>query len=142
MINTNSDIIVSYLFNAGVRQAFGGLGGAIEPLINALAKHNDNNIPENQINTTVTRNEQAAVYMADGYYQETGKRIGMKPAGGIRTAKQAIHYLVMVNETLGSEWLTPDLFRFGASSLLNDLLKQVFKQVSGEYYYDDIFSVD
>ena len=76
------------------------------------------------------------------FYDQTGKKIGMKPAGGIRTAKQAIHYLCMVNETLGEDWLTPDLFRFGASSLLNDLLKQIFKQVTGKYYYDDIFSVD
>ena len=76
------------------------------------------------------------------YYQETGKRIGMKPAGGIRTAKQAVHYLVMVNEILGSEWLHPKMFRFGASSLLNDLLRQIFKQYSGQYYYDDIFSLD
>lgn len=76
------------------------------------------------------------------YYEVTGKKIGMKPAGGIRTAKQAVHYLCMVNETLGPKWLTPDLFRFGASSLLNDLLKQVFKQVTGRYYYDDIFSLD
>ncbi len=76
------------------------------------------------------------------YYEQTGKKIGMKPAGGIRTAKQAVHYLCMINETLGSDWLTPDLFRFGASSLLNDLLKQIFKQVTGKYYYDDIFSVD
>jgi len=76
------------------------------------------------------------------YYQETGKMIGMKPAGGIKTAKQAIHYLVMVNEVLGADWLTPKMFRFGASSLLNDLLRQIFKQLSGQYYYDDIFSVD
>tara|TARA_Y100000768_G_scaffold388859_1_gene388000 strand:+ start:14126 stop:15082 length:957 start_codon:yes stop_codon:yes gene_type:complete len=76
------------------------------------------------------------------YYDETGIKIGMKPAGGIKTAKQAIHYLCMVNETLGSDWLTPDLFRFGASSLLNDLLKQIFKQVTGRYYYDDVFSMD
>ncbi len=76
------------------------------------------------------------------YKDETGRIVGMKPAGGIRTAKQAVHYLCMVNETLGPEWLTPDLFRFGASSLLNDLLKQIFKQVTGKYYYDDIFSVD
>lgn len=76
------------------------------------------------------------------YYEMTGKKIGMKPAGGIKTAKQAIHYLCMVNETLGEDWLTPDLFRFGASSLLNDLLRQIFKQVTGRYYYDDIFSVD
>jgi deoxyribose-phosphate aldolase len=73
---------------------------------------------------------------------EYGKKIGMKPAGGIKTSKQAIHYLCMVNETLGTDWLSPDLFRFGASSLLNDLLKQIFKQVTGQYYYDDIFSVD
>lgn len=76
------------------------------------------------------------------YYEITGKKIGMKPAGGIKTSKQAIHYLCMVNETLGEDWLTPDLFRFGASSLLNDLLKQIFKQVTGRYYYDDIFSLD
>lgn len=76
------------------------------------------------------------------YYDQTGKMIGMKPAGGIRNSKQAIHYLVMVNETLGEKWLNPDWFRFGASSLLNDLLKQIFKQVSGRYYYDDIFSLD
>lgn len=76
------------------------------------------------------------------FHDETGKKIGMKPAGGIKTAKQAVHYLCMVNETLGTDWLSPDLFRFGASSLLNDLLKQIFKQVTGQYYYDDIFSVD
>lgn len=76
------------------------------------------------------------------YYDMTGKKIGMKPAGGIKNTKQAIHYLCMVNETLGTDWLSPDLFRFGASSLLNDLLKQVFKQVTGKYYYDDIFSLD
>lgn len=78
----------------------------------------------------------------EDYFDSTGKRIGMKPAGGIKEAKQAIHYLCMVNETLGSEWLSPELFRFGASSLLNDLLKQIFKQVTGRYYYDDIFSLD
>ena len=76
------------------------------------------------------------------HYKRTGKRIGMKPAGGIRTAKQAIHYLVMVNETLGSEWLTPDMFRFGASALVNDLLKQIYKEITGRYYYDKAFSLD
>ncbi|MFT4553196.1 MAG: deoxyribose-phosphate aldolase [Chlamydiales bacterium] len=76
------------------------------------------------------------------FYLETGKKIGMKPAGGIRTAKEAIHYLVMVKEVLGEDWLTPKLFRFGASSLLNDLLRQIFKQLSGNYYYTDIFSQD
>ena len=71
-----------------------------------------------------------------------GRMVGMKPAGGIRTAKQAIHYLCMVNETLGTPWLTPDWFRFGASVLLNDLLRQIFKQVTGRYYYDKAFSTD
>jgi deoxyribose-phosphate aldolase len=67
------------------------------------------------------------------YYEETGVRIGMKPAGGIRTAKQALHYLVMLKETLGNEWLTPNLFRFGASSLANDVLRQLIKQHTGRY---------
>lgn len=76
------------------------------------------------------------------YYKSTGVKVGMKPAGGIRNSKMAIQYLCMVNEVLGSEWLTPDLFRFGASSLLNDVLKQIYKQVTGRYYYDKIFSQD
>jgi len=62
-----------------------------------------------------------------------GVRIGMKPAGGIRTAKSALHYLVLVKETLGEEWLTPDLFRFGASTLANDLLRQLLKEECGSY---------
>jgi deoxyribose-phosphate aldolase len=67
------------------------------------------------------------------HFLRTGVRIGMKPAGGIRTAKQALHYLVMVKETLGDEWLTPALFRFGASSLANDLLRQILKETTGRY---------
>lgn len=67
------------------------------------------------------------------HHRATGVRIGMKPAGGIRTAKQAIHHLVMVNETLGADWLTPGLFRFGASSLANDLLRQLLRQATGRY---------
>jgi deoxyribose-phosphate aldolase len=67
------------------------------------------------------------------FYYATGKIIGMKPAGGIRTAKQALHYLVMVKETLGDRWLTPDLFRFGASTLLNDVLMQLEKERTGAY---------
>ena len=57
----------------------------------------------------------------------------MKPAGGIRFAKQALHYLVMVKETLGDDWLTPQLFRFGASGLANDLLRQILRQHTGCY---------
>ena len=66
-------------------------------------------------------------------YDSTGIKIGMKPAGGIKTAKQALHYLVMVKETLGDEWLSPHLFRFGASSLANDVLRQIVKQTTGHY---------
>ncbi|MHC4836950.1 MAG: deoxyribose-phosphate aldolase [Planctomycetota bacterium] len=62
-----------------------------------------------------------------------GRPIGMKPAGGIRTAKEALHYLVMVKETLGDAWLSPTLFRFGASSLLNDLLRQLHRLREGRY---------
>ena len=67
------------------------------------------------------------------WYRQTGQRVGVKPAGGIRTSKDAIRYLVMVNETCGPEWLTPDLFRFGASALLNDLLQQRQRMATGHY---------
>ncbi len=75
------------------------------------------------------------------YFYETGLRIGMKPAGGIRTAKQALAYLVMLKETLGDDWLTPDLFRFGASTLVNDVLMQIVKTVDGNYQGPDYFSL-
>jgi deoxyribose-phosphate aldolase len=75
------------------------------------------------------------------YFFETGIRMGMKPAGGIRTAKQALAYLVMVKETLGDDWLTPDLFRIGASTLLNDVLMQIAKVIDGNYQSADYFSL-
>lgn len=75
------------------------------------------------------------------HFLATGETIGMKPAGGIRTAKQALQYLVMVRETLGDAWLTPDLFRFGASSLLNDVLLQLEKQRTGRYQSARTFSL-
>ena len=75
------------------------------------------------------------------YFFATGLRIGMKPAGGIRTAKQSLAYLVMVKETLGDDWLTPDLFRLGASTLLNDVLMQIVKTVDGQYQNADYFSL-
>ena len=74
------------------------------------------------------------------HYFKTGIRIGMKPAGGIRSSKQALHYLVMVKETLGDDWLTPELFRFGASSLANDLLMQLARRRTGHYMSPDDFS--
>ncbi len=76
------------------------------------------------------------------FYNRENKMIGMKPAGGIATAKQALQYLVLVRETLGNLWLTPDWFRFGASSLANDLLMQLSKQQTGFYQSADYFSKD
>lgn len=76
------------------------------------------------------------------YHRRTGKKIGMKPAGGVRTAKQAIQYLCMVHEVLGSEWMNPDMFRFGASAIINDIMKQIFKEITGVYYYDKAFALD
>jgi deoxyribose-phosphate aldolase len=75
-------------------------------------------------------------------FEETGRRVGMKAAGGIRNAKQAVQMLVLVHETLGVEWLTPDLFRFGASSLLNDVLMQIRTQKTGRYQSSDYFTID
>jgi deoxyribose-phosphate aldolase len=75
------------------------------------------------------------------HFFATGIRIGMKPAGGIRNSKQALAYLVMVKETLGDDWLTPDLFRFGASTLVNDLLMQIAKTTDGNYQSADYFSL-
>jgi deoxyribose-phosphate aldolase len=75
------------------------------------------------------------------YFFETGIRVGMKPAGGIRNSKQALAYLVMLKETLGDDWLTPDLFRIGASTLLNDVLMQIARVVDGNYQGGDYFSL-
>lgn len=76
------------------------------------------------------------------YYYRTGRMVGMKPAGGIATSKLALQYLVMVRETLGQAWLDPDWFRFGASSLANDLLMQIVKEHTGVYQSIDYFSKD
>ena len=75
-------------------------------------------------------------------YEETGRRVGMKAAGGIRQSKQAVQYLVQLHETLGPEWLTPDLYRLGASTLLNDVLMQIRKEKTGRYQSPDYFTVD
>jgi deoxyribose-phosphate aldolase len=79
---------------------------------------------------------------ARDYASAAGRRVGVKVAGGIRTAKDAIRYLVLVRETAGQEWLTPALFRIGASSLLNDLLMQRSKQLTGYYAGPDYFTLD
>jgi deoxyribose-phosphate aldolase len=76
------------------------------------------------------------------HFFETGRRVGLKPAGGIRTSKQALHLLVLVKETLGDDWLTPDLFRIGASTVTNDLLMQLAKEASGRYQSADYFTKD
>jgi deoxyribose-phosphate aldolase len=75
-------------------------------------------------------------------HDETGRKIGFKPAGGIRVAKQAVQHLVLVHETLGPDWLTPDLHRFGVSSLLNDVLMQIRKERTGAYQSPDYLTID
>ena len=76
------------------------------------------------------------------FFTQTGRMIGIKPAGGIAGAKLAVYYLVMLRETLGNAWMTPERFRFGASSLANDLLMQLAKQATGAYQSADYFSKD
>jgi deoxyribose-phosphate aldolase len=87
----------------------------------------------------------AALVMAEAirdFTDLTGRKVGLKVAGGIRTSKDAIRYLVVVHETLGEEWLDPDLFRIGASSLVNDLLMQIDKQRTGFYSDPDRYTLD
>jgi deoxyribose-phosphate aldolase len=76
------------------------------------------------------------------FVRETGRPVGFKAAGGIRTAKQAISYLVLTYETLGSEWMTPERLRLGASTLLNDVLMQIDKERTGVYQSGDYFTID
>ena len=76
------------------------------------------------------------------FFAQTGRAVGMKPAGGIRTAKEAIAYLTVLYETLGPDWMTPDRFRFGASTLVNDLLMQIRKERTGRYSGGDYFTLD
>lgn len=76
------------------------------------------------------------------FYYKTGIKVGMKPAGGIRDSKLALRYLVMLRETLGNDWMNPNMFRFGASALANDLLMQIIKQRTGVYQSADYFSKD
>ena len=76
------------------------------------------------------------------FMRATGRKVGVKPAGGIRTSKDAIKYLVLVNETAGPDWLDPDWFRLGASSVLHDLLMQRQKMATGRYAGPDYFTLD
>jgi deoxyribose-phosphate aldolase len=79
---------------------------------------------------------------ARDFHRDTGRTVGVKVAGGVRASKQAIQYLVLLHETLGEEWMTPDRFRIGASSLLNDVLMQIQKERTGRYSGPDYFTVD
>lgn len=82
------------------------------------------------------------MYAIRDHFQATGQMIGLKPAGGISNSKLALHYLMMCKEVLGPRWLSPDWFRFGASSLANDVLMQIAKQATGVYQSPDYFSLD
>src|SRR6185436_19644390 len=84
------------------------------------------------LNATLGNNQVMLEAMRD-FYLDTGIAIAMKPAGGIRTAKQSLHFLIAVKETLGDAWLNNARYRFGASSLLNDLLRQLEKERTGAY---------
>jgi deoxyribose-phosphate aldolase len=79
---------------------------------------------------------------ARDFFHETGRRVGVKVAGGVRQAKQAVQFLVLLYETLGADWMTPELFRIGASTLLNDVLMQIQKERSGAYQSPDYFTID
>ena len=79
---------------------------------------------------------------ARDFHAETGRRVGIKVAGGVRASKQAIQNLVLAYETVGAEWMTPELFRIGASSLLNDVLMQINKERTGRYQGPDYFTID
>jgi len=85
-------------------------------------------------------NNQVMIEAIRDFYLETGIAISMKPAGGIRTAKQALHFLIAIKETLGDAWLNNSRYRFGASSLLNDLLRQIEKERTGAYQAPYVFS--
>ncbi len=84
----------------------------------------------------------AMMEAARDFHRDTGRKVGIKVAGGVRASKQAVQYLVVLHETLGPEWLTPDLFRIGASSLLNDVLMQLEKERTGRYQGPDYFTID
>jgi len=91
------------------------------------------------VNATLGSNQVMIEAIRD-FYLDTGVPVGMKPAGGIRTAKQALQYLIAVKETLGDAWLTPRRYRFGATSLLNDLLRQIEREKTGAYQAPYYFS--
>jgi deoxyribose-phosphate aldolase len=84
----------------------------------------------------------AMMEAARDVHRDTGRKVGIKVAGGVRASKQAVQFLVVLRETLGPEWLTPDLFRIGASSLLNDVLMQLEKERTGRYQGADYFTID
>jgi deoxyribose-phosphate aldolase len=94
------------------------------------------------IKTSTGKVSPAATPPVRDWHRVTGRYVGVKPAGGIRTTKDAIRYLVMINEVCGEAWLTPDLFRFGASALLNDLLQQRQRMRTGHYSGPDYVTID
>ena len=79
---------------------------------------------------------------ARDFHEQTGRKVGIKVAGGVRRAKQSLQYLVLLHETLGTDWMTPERFRIGASSLLNDVLMQLEKERTGHYSGPDYFTID
>ena len=110
---TGADVVLAALQACGVDWVFCNAGTDFPPIIEAILRAQEEGRPLPRMVPVL--HEHVAVSMAHGYYLATGRRVGVKPAGGIRTAKEALQYLVMVKETAGDDWLSPALFRFGAA---------------------------
>ena len=128
------------IFETGELETYDNVRLASDLAIRAGADFIKTSTGKATINATIPFTLVMLEAIRDHFY-ETGIRIGMKPAGGIKTAKEALAYLVMVNEVLGADWMTPDLFRFGASTLANDVLMQIIRLHDGRYQSSDYFSL-
>lgn len=142
------DTVLKIILETGELETYDNIRHASDLAIAAAAEAGEMNDGDVFIKTSTGKVSPAAtlpvtLVMMEAvrdHYLRTGVRVGVKAAGGIRAAKAALHYLVAVKETLGDDWLTPTLFRFGASTLTNDLLRQIVKTLSGRYMASYDFS--
>jgi deoxyribose-phosphate aldolase len=134
------DTHLKVIFETGELQTYDNVRLASDLAIRAGADFIKTSTGKAAVNATLSVSLVMLEAIRDHFY-ETGIRIGMKPAGGIKTAKESLAYLVMVNEVLGADWMTPHLFRFGASSLANDVLMQIVRLHDGRYQSADYFSL-
>ncbi len=142
------DTVLKIILETGELETYDNIRHASDLAIAAAAEAGEMNDGDVFIKTSTGKVSPAAtlpvtLVMMEAvrdHYLRTGVRVGVKAAGGIRAAKTALHYLVAVKETLGDDWLTPTLFRFGASTLTNDLLRQIVKTLNGRYMASYDFS--